>query len=38
MIGATHLSEDPRFATSEMRFEQRAVIDKLVGEWTADRD
>lgn len=38
VIGATHLNEDPRFATSEMRFEQRAVIDKLVGEWTADRD
>ncbi len=38
VIGAMHLKDDPRFATSEMRFEQRAVIDKLVSDWTAERD
>ena len=33
----THLADDPRFATQDARFENRAEMDKLVETWTMQR-
>ena len=37
-IGRTELAADPRFATAEARWENRAALDAIVAEWTRGRD
>ncbi len=37
-IGRTELAADPRFATNEARWENRAALDAIVAEWTRGRD
>jgi formyl-CoA transferase len=37
-MGRAELADDPRFATPEARWENRAALDAIVGAWTAARD
>ena len=37
-IGRTELAADPRFATAEARWQNRAALDAIVAEWTRGRD
>jgi formyl-CoA transferase len=34
VMGQPELADDPRFATADARWENRAVLDAIVGEWT----
>ena len=38
VIGKAELADDPRFATAESRWENRQILDAIIGEWTRSRD
>ncbi|HEY8874139.1 MAG TPA: formyl-CoA transferase [Stellaceae bacterium] len=38
VMGQPELADDPRFATADARWENRAALDRIVGEWTRRHD
>jgi len=38
VMGQPELADDPRFATADARWENRAALDAIVGEWTRRHD